>query len=165
MKKTPNRGMKMIGWIALILTALILASVAWRIDDWGRDFVQNTAELEPDAQRPELRPVELNRSLDQASRDVQAWAEQQANWQWISTDSSPTRSETTVKLTRTTPVFKFVDDITVTLRPIDGEEKVQLRARSQSRVGKGDLGQNPRNLIELVRGLSDRGASDGHPRG
>jgi uncharacterized protein (DUF1499 family) len=28
-----------------------------------------------------------------------------------------------------------------------------LRAKSQSRIGKGDLGQNARNLRALVRGL------------
>jgi uncharacterized protein (DUF1499 family) len=60
-----------------------------------------------------------------------------------------------MKLTRTTPVMRFTDDIDVVLRAEGNSTRVQ--AESQSRVGKGDLGQNPRNLKELVGYLMQAG--------
>ena len=48
----------------------------------------------------------------------------------------------------------FYDDITVILRSERGNS---VKATSQSRVGKGDLGQNPRNLKELVNFLLQSG--------
>jgi uncharacterized protein (DUF1499 family) len=41
----------------------------------------------------------------------------------------------------------FVDDVTVRLEPTPAGSR--LHARSRSRVGKGDFGQNRRNLGEL----------------
>ena len=46
----------------------------------------------------------------------------------------------------------FIDDIHVRLEVVPGGTRV--RARSASRVGKGDFGQNRRNLIELFAALA-----------
>jgi uncharacterized protein (DUF1499 family) len=54
-------------------------------------------------------------------------------------------------VTRRTRVFRFVDDITIQLTEEAGGTRVD--AESKSRFGKGDLGQNPRNLRELRKGL------------
>ena len=51
--------------------------------------------------------------------------------------------------------MRFTDDIVVVLRTEGDLTRVQ--AQSQSRVGKGDLGQNPRNLKELVGYLKQAG--------
>ncbi len=61
-------------------------------------------------------------------------------------------SEDVVWLTRTTRVFRFVDDVYVLVEPLPGGRS-RLVARSASRVGKGDLGQNARNLKELWHAL------------
>src|SRR5262245_51653184 len=52
-----------------------------------------------------------------------------------------------LRATRRTRLWGFVDDVTVRLEPAPAGSR--LHARSQSRVGKGDLGQNRRNLGEL----------------
>ncbi len=57
--------------------------------------------------------------------------------------------------TRTTRLFRFVDDIYL-LPETRGDSTVVL-ARSASRLGQGDLGQNRRNLAELWAALD-------HPR-
>jgi uncharacterized protein (DUF1499 family) len=56
-----------------------------------------------------------------------------------------------VQATRTTRIFRFVDDISVLLEPAVGGTAVA--ARSGSRIGRGDLGQNRRNLAELWEAL------------
>lgn len=54
----------------------------------------------------------------------------------------------TVHATRTTRLFRFVDDITIRLEPIP--TGTLIHARSKSRVGIGDFGQNRRNLLEFL---------------
>jgi uncharacterized protein (DUF1499 family) len=52
---------------------------------------------------------------------------------------------------RTTRLFRFVDDVYLLCREREGETVVEIR--SASRVGRGDLGQNRRNIRELWRGM------------
>jgi uncharacterized protein (DUF1499 family) len=62
-----------------------------------------------------------------------------------------------LKLTRRTRVFGFVDDVTVALK--NAGPGTMIHAASKSRVGKGDLGQNRRNILELwaaIRASSGR---------
>lgn len=54
-------------------------------------------------------------------------------------------------LTRRTRLFRFVDDVHVLAEP--GPDGARLILRSASRVGKDDLGQNARNLQELIAAL------------
>jgi uncharacterized protein (DUF1499 family) len=48
-------------------------------------------------------------------------------------------------------MWRFVDDIFVRLEPFAGGTRVH--ARSRAGLGVGDLGQNRRNLLELLRAL------------
>ena len=59
---------------------------------------------------------------------------------------------TVLHATRTTRLFRFVDDIVVLVELAEGGSLV--RARSASRVGRRDFGQNRRNLAELWRALA-----------
>ena len=148
---TRKRIRKMIPWTALIITVGFLAAIALRIDDWGRDWTQNTASLEPDAPRPGLRPVELDSNVEAVIDQIRLWTETDAMWDLVSVGPDDETPQT-LELTRTTPIMRFVDDIQVTIqkKPPGG---VIVSATSQSRAGKGDLGQNPRNLIELTSAL------------
>jgi uncharacterized protein (DUF1499 family) len=69
-------------------------------------------------------------------------------------------TDATVELhfVRSTRLFRFRDDITV--RVADLGDRREVTAVSRSRVGRGDLGQNPRNLEELLRPLRSRLSGD-----
>ncbi|MEO1615801.1 MAG: DUF1499 domain-containing protein [Planctomycetota bacterium] len=144
----------MVAWIALGITIAILALIALQIDDWGRDWTQNTAALDESARREGLRPVVLKASPPEAANRIKAWVEQEPNWDFIASEVDEQRGDSTLRLTRTSAVFRFVDDITVTLS--ETPEGTKVFATSQSRVGKGDLGQNPRNLIEFTSGIRNQ---------
>lgn len=61
------------------------------------------------------------------------------------------RTETEIKATRTTRLLRFVDDVAIDVEARgDGS---RARISSASRVGKGDLGQNVRNIQELLEAL------------
>lgn len=54
-------------------------------------------------------------------------------------------------LVRSTRLFRFKDDIAVRVFQEEGGTRAEFE--SASRLGKGDLGQNPRNLQELLGAL------------
>ena len=57
--------------------------------------------------------------------------------------------------THTTRLFRFVDDVNIYIvQGLDGITKLEIV--SQSRVGKGDLGQNQRNIKELFSALDSK---------
>jgi hypothetical protein len=57
------------------------------------------------------------------------------------------RRDGVIWATRTTRLWRFVDDVYLLCRERDGRTLVEVR--SASRVGKSDLGQNARNIKEL----------------
>ncbi|TFG98065.1 MAG: DUF1499 domain-containing protein [Myxococcales bacterium] len=63
-------------------------------------------------------------------------AAQELGWEIASQDAE----DGTFEATDTTVIFRFVDDVSVRVRPDAGASKVDLR--SKSRDGKGDLGAN-----------------------
>lgn len=56
--------------------------------------------------------------------------------------------------TRRTRLFRFVDDVYLLLLP--AHDSTVVFARSASRVGRGDMGQNRRNLGELWEAMGKR---------
>jgi uncharacterized protein (DUF1499 family) len=54
---------------------------------------------------------------------------------------------------RATAILRFKDDVRVTAEPNDEPGRTRLTLESASRVGKSDLGQNHRNLRELLEAL------------
>ena len=61
------------------------------------------------------------------------------------------RGEGVIQATRTTRLFRFVDDISILLEPAAGGTAIS--ARSASRIGRRDFGQNRRNLAELWQAI------------
>jgi uncharacterized protein (DUF1499 family) len=59
----------------------------------------------------------------------------------------------TLHFVRRTRLFRFADDIRVTVRENGGVARVD--AESRSRLGKGDFGQNRRNIRELWATVGD----------
>ncbi|QIN82609.1 DUF1499 domain-containing protein [Rubrobacter tropicus] len=64
-----------------------------------------------------------------------------------------------LKAVRKTRLFRFRDDVKIQISADETGSRADLT--SASRIGKGDLGQNPRNLKELLRAV-EREAP--HPR-
>jgi len=59
-----------------------------------------------------------------------------------------------IEAVATTRIFKFKDDVTITLKR-DGEATI-VNVRSKSRVGKGDLGTNARRIRAFQAELAKR---------
>lgn len=160
----------MWAYVALAIGGLILGRLLWMIDDWGRDWTSNHAQWSVSHADPMLHPIEIDADVQQVQTMIQDWVATQPAWQ-IVTGQAPTgdsvprelpsdhtpHSPQRLHLTHCTLLFRFIDDVHVEITPMEptsGESsRCRVDAQSQSRVGKGDLGQNPRNLKELRRGI------------
>jgi uncharacterized protein (DUF1499 family) len=94
-----------------------------------------------------LAPPELPWPPEQALARLQAAIATLPRWQVVSVEPA----SLALHATRTTRLWHFVDDITVRLEAAAAGSRVH--GRSQSRVGKGDFGQNRRNLLQLFAAL------------
>lgn len=145
---------KKMNWLILLLGLLPLVWLFLTIDDWKRDFATNVAQTSEESSAPELRPQRTKLSSAVAADQIAGWAESENRWEFVDSELG-SDGLLTLHLVRTTPLMRFKDDIYVRLfaDPIDPTLTV-VSAESRSRVGKGDLGQNPRNLKELMRGIA-----------
>lgn len=121
--------------------------MALTVDDWNRDLSTNQAATSPDHPDTRMRCLVLPLEIGDAAELVRSRASGLSGWS-IASNSSPNH---VIRLERTTRWLRFVDDITVTLTTVDGGTRVSISSRS--RIGKGDLGQNPRNIRELLRAV------------
>ena len=130
----------------IVLTVLVI--ICLQVDDWSRDWTTNYAETHPDAKDVNLRPIESERTVAELCDLVVDAMKDKTRWEVISKKQvAPTLIE--IKLVHKSFLLGFKDDVTVEI-VAQGQEGSILYVESQSRIGKGDLGQNPRNIKELV---------------
>jgi uncharacterized protein (DUF1499 family) len=118
-------------------------------------FTKNWADLDADSVDPDLRPI----PLPFPPREGVAWAAGVLRGlaRWAVVEADPEAG--TLHATHATRVWRFVDDVRLRFEPT--AEGCRIVGRSRSRVGKGDLGQNARQLKALRRALIERSKSAG----
>lgn len=140
-------------WISifvLVVIALIpLVGVAVTVDDWSRDLSTNVAETSAGAADVQMRPLPAQATFDQLVAAANQIASSSQSWEF--NDSDPDIQS--IYLVHVSGLLKFRDDVALQLKTIDQKQAIHIR--SQSRIGKGDLGQNPRNIRKL-RGLLEQ---------
>jgi len=153
-------------WWVLAGVVIVLLFVLSHVDDWSRDFTTNVASTaEPGGKLQPLRvplaPIETANRVRRVVESMPRWTlapesgpgvDQAVTLGPKNTEFSGTDVE--IHLIRTTPIMRFKDDIYVRLAPGEAEGTTTIHVRSQSRLGRGDLGQNPRNIRELLQRLS-----------
>jgi hypothetical protein len=103
---------------------------------------QNVVELSADAEFPELRLREYPLPAQELCDLIPA-ALDDLRWRWQRDNGCNYFAVVT------TPLLKFQDDVHITVESM-GEARSHLHVRSQSRVGKGDLGANRRHVLDLI---------------
>ncbi|HEX8701312.1 MAG TPA: DUF1499 domain-containing protein [Myxococcaceae bacterium] len=111
-------------------------------------LTRNIAQTSPSAEDPRLRTRFYALSRETVWTMVQQLAGTQPGWTVISTD--PAGGE--LKAEARTRLLKFVDDVTLHVRPASGQ-RISVDMHSRSRVGKGDLGTNARRIGAFLSAL------------
>ncbi len=122
---------------------------------WLDGLTKNWAELAEDNPDPRLRPLIVPADPADAVRGAAAVVATHPRWRIVSADPRAG----SLHATHATRVWRFIDD--VHLRFTAQASGTRIVGRSQSRIGKGDLGQNARNLRELATALSKAAAPGG----
>ncbi len=145
--------------IAVVLIVLaILGAIALQIDDWSRDLTTNRAATSDETSDQSLRSLELSASVEEVREAIARLVVRSGAWAYGKKESggegaSVADGVVVILLVRTSRLFRYADDVEVFLQTTATGTRVD--AVSQSRVGKGDLGQNPRNIRTLLQALRD----------
>jgi len=141
--------------VAALVVALVLpiGAALWQVEDWSRDLITNMAATDPQHQDGRLHPVNTDLSPREVAEALPNMVQRLPGWEVVNihvkrNDNTGEEYLAVVDLIRTTPILGFKDDVRLTINHTDGATEVT--AVSRSRVGKGDLGQNPRNLREIL---------------
>lgn len=161
-----RRGVLFAGGVSIVTLLLVIAPVgrgllAPPINDITTDFedapefsaLARTEANYPDdfaaVQRqfyPDLAPLVTELPPAAALARARHVAER-LGWTVVTSDRAALRFEATDQ----TPVFHFIDDVVVRVRPRAGGSRVDVR--SKSREGKGDLGTNAWRIRAFLRAM------------
>lgn len=100
-------------------------------------------------QYPDIQPQRFNRPFDKVFDAALATA-QTLGWEVRESN----REQGTIEAVATTRIFKFKDDVTITVA--DEGNVAVVNVRSKSRAGKGDLGTNARRIRAFQAELAKR---------
>jgi uncharacterized protein (DUF1499 family) len=126
--------------------------VAWLIPLWlsACAYVTvNDVETGKSRAYPHLQPLIVNRPYQDVFQASVAAITFLPRWRLVSTNMELGEIKAEVE----TPLFRFVDDVTV---QISKDNPVVVNVRSRSRVGKGDLGKNAKNISLFLEALKQR---------
>ena len=133
------------------LTAAILIGGAVVATRWPQISDVTTGET---PEYPDLIAQRFTAGEERVTRAAKAAVAALPGWELIGSGRGPGGSE--LQAVATTRVLRFKDDVTIRIRRREGLTEVTVRSRS--RVGKGDFGQNARNVrafqAELERQMS-----------
>lgn len=102
----------------------------------------NDVETGKTPEYPDLRVQRFTASEERVTKAARAAVEHLPGWELAGAGRGPGGAE--LQAVARTRVLRFKDDVTIRVRRRDGASEVAVRSRS--RVGKGDFGQNARNI-------------------
>lgn len=127
---------------ALLLSGGLVASFLWPLIN---DVKTGETPEYPDVQ-PQHFLVPAYRAFDAALATAREFG-------WEVTREDRLTGE--IDAVETTPLFRFKDDVTITIKP-GGGESCTVYVHSRSRVGKGDFGTNARRILRFQAELAKR---------
>ena len=135
--------------IGSLVVAAALGGALWAFATWP---LLNDVETGRTPEYPDLQVRTYEAGVETVARAVREALAGLPRWTVVGSGHGPEGAF--VSAVHETLVFRFKDDVTVRIRRTGG--RTTLSARSRSRVGKWDLGQNARNLRELLEAVDAR---------
>lgn len=102
---------------------------------------------------PDVRPLDLSLGARAAFVAALAAARAMPGWTIVEADER----KATLRAEARTPLFGFVDDVRVAVRPLD-DGRSRIHARSASRIGIYDFGTNARRIRAYLDRVATRAA-------
>ena len=158
-----RKGVRRVLLLLLLALIALVVVTALSVDDWGRDLSTNRAWTSMDA-AGSAEPMVVAGGVLEVEESLQRLCTARTNWTHEGHAAPPEDAKATEgvegpvldthHLVRATRLIGYKDDIWVIVESVDADS-VRIHLESRSRVGRGDLGQNPRNLQELLAWLRE----------
>lgn len=126
-------------FLAVLIGARLVAAFVWP--------TINDVKTGGTPQYADLQPQHFNQPYEHIF-DVALTTARALGWEVTAQD----RNQGEIRAVATTAIFRFKDDVTITISH-EGEG-VLVNVRSRSRVGKGDLGTNARRILRFQAELA-----------
>lgn len=142
---------KTLQWIAIVIVALVAlrfgTAAIWPIIN---DVKTGATPEYPDLQAQHFK-TDPNKVFDAALAVARA-----TGWEVVTANAVPPATSKTreIRAVATTRLWRFKDDITISIDP-EGEGSI-VNVHSQSRIGKGDFGANARRIRQFQADLAAR---------
>ncbi len=133
-----------------ILSIVLILVFGFSVFNWPY-LTENRAETRPDHPDASLQSKICPLSDDACFHLLLALVKGFPHWHIVHHDLALRQ----IMAERKTPVFRFIDDIEIWFTK-PGPNTMRLNLRSASRVGKGDLGQNARNIREVLEAFEQK---------
>ena len=123
----------------LVVLAAAAAVIGVGLTRWP---LINDVETGRTPQYSDLQVQRFSAPEERVTRAARAAVAALPGWELVGSGRGPGGAE--IQAVARTRVLRFKDDVTVRIRRREGASEVAVR--SKSRVGKGDFGQNARNI-------------------
>jgi uncharacterized protein (DUF1499 family) len=133
-------------WLGRGLLVGAVVGAAWAVTAWP---LLNDVETGKTPEYADLQPREYSQSPDAVARAVKAVFSRPSHWRLVGEGKGSLG--VSLQALHTTPVVPFESHVTIRIRREGGRTRVSVR--SQSRAAGLDLGQNARNIRELLAAL------------
>lgn len=125
------------------VSALLVAAIIWP--------VINEVETGMSAEYPAIQPQYYTTDPQRVFEETRASVDTLEGWTLVSEDAT----QYSLQAQRESPFFGFTDDISIRVEPVT-EFVTRIHLKSASQIGKGDFGQNARNINALLDALDAR---------
>jgi uncharacterized protein (DUF1499 family) len=133
----------------LVIGAVLAALIALRVVAAAIWPTINDVTTGATPEYPDLQPQQFAKPADQVFAAALATAREM---EFEITSQSPEKGE--IQAVATTKVFRFKDDVSISVTRKGAATAVYVR--SHSRIGKGDLGANARRIREFQARLAEK---------
>lgn len=129
--------------VGLLISGLLVAASIWP--------VINAVETGKTREYPEVQPQYYSTEPLRVFQESEGAIKATEGWTLVEADEA----DKTLRATTITPVVNFQQTITVRVEPVT-EFVTRVHVRSASKSGKGDFGQNARNIETFFEELDNR---------
>ena len=139
----------------LIYIVIVIAVLLVGLFLLGRAYPDNIAETAPDGGKKNLKTRNYKTDFETAIKTVKevvpTLSTYGKNWQLVGENETAEKGKI-IKVE--VPVVIFTDDLEIHIKQNGGE--ISIGAKSNSRVGKSDFGENARHINQLLIALDEK---------
>jgi uncharacterized protein (DUF1499 family) len=116
------------------------------------NIAETSADAKEEALRPRIYKTDLQNFVSETEKIIADQTTYGKSWKFIATDTNGNSASIKAEV----PVVFFTDDLVVKAEFKSEKGETIINVRSNSRVGKSDLGENRRHVLQILQVLDEK---------